>query len=458
MSFDGFRWDYLDVAHNYGQKTPNFDRLVSEGVSIQSPGIRNAFITKTMPNHYTIVTGLYEENHGIVANTFYDPVFNDTFDMTKNSSLDIKWWRGTGEERIEPIWVTNDHHGDEHHVSGVFFWPGSEVPDFRPHHTYGPFNISVPFETRADTVVGWFTQHRDPINFGAMYYHEPDATGHKFGPLSQQVAMKIAELDGYVGYLIEQLEKAHLFQGLNLIITSDHGMQLITRSIHLDDYVDPALYTAYGDSPVLHIVPKEGHLEEIYNKLKPVKNLIVYKKEEVDPELHYKNNRRIMPLVVAAAEGFRLCKTNDTCDQTTGNHGYDNRLSSMHPIFIAHGPAFKKEFVGAPFNSVDIYPLLCRLLGIEPQLNDGSFVNIKHILSDGDDDADYTYFTFLLVGVFCGIIAVAWCFGAWRSQRVMIRPRGLDSPWRQPTLATNNFPLRTENRKPLLESEDDELA
>ena len=70
--------------------------------------------------------------------------------------------------------------------------------------------------------------------------------------------MKIAELDGYVGYLIEQLEKAHFFHGLNLIITSDHGMQLITGDVYLDDYVDPSLYTEYGDSPVLHILPKEG--------------------------------------------------------------------------------------------------------------------------------------------------------------------------------------------------------
>jgi len=68
-----------------------------------------------------------------------------------------------------------------------------------------------------------------------------------------------------------------------------------------------------------------------------------------------------------------------------GDHGYDNGLPSMHPIFIAHGPAFKKNYVAAPFETVNIYPLMCHLLEVTPRSNNGSLDNIKHILSDGDN-------------------------------------------------------------------------
>lgn len=60
--------------------------------------------------------------------------------------------------------------------------------------------------------------------------------------------LKLAEVDRNMGYLIEQLKKFNLFDSLNLIITSDHGMQEISNKtiIYLDDYVNTGLFDAYG--------------------------------------------------------------------------------------------------------------------------------------------------------------------------------------------------------------------
>ena len=78
----------------------------------------------------------------------------------------------------------------------------------------------------------------------------------------------------------------------------------------------------------------------------------------------------------------------------SGDHGYNNSLASMHPIFVAHGPAFKKNYTAAPFNTVDVYSLICHILSITPRPNDGSLTNIKHILaSDDGDEAGFTSFT-----------------------------------------------------------------
>ena len=67
VSLDGFRYDY---AQKYG--APNLLAIASRGASAPD-GMIPAYPSVTFPNHYTIVTGLYPEHHGIVANSFYDP-------------------------------------------------------------------------------------------------------------------------------------------------------------------------------------------------------------------------------------------------------------------------------------------------------------------------------------------------------------------------------------------------
>lgn len=63
-----------------------------------------------------------------------------------------------------------------------------------------------------------------------------------------------------------------------------------------------------------------------------------------------------------------------------GNHGWDNANMNMRPIFLAYGPDFKSGYVGKPFNNVDIYPLMCELLGIDGAPNNGSLDNTQDLL------------------------------------------------------------------------------
>jgi len=54
-----------------------------------------SFPSKTFPNHYTLVTGLFPESHGIVSNTFYDPVLDRTFMITDPAAVtDAVFWGG----------------------------------------------------------------------------------------------------------------------------------------------------------------------------------------------------------------------------------------------------------------------------------------------------------------------------------------------------------------------------
>ena len=56
-----------------------------------------------------------------------------------------------------------------------------------------------------------------------------------------------------------------------------------------------------------------------------------------------------------------------------GMHGYDNADPTMAALFIANGPAFRQGVRLAPFDNVDVAPLLRDLIGLPPgQGLDGS--------------------------------------------------------------------------------------
>lgn len=256
ISFDGFRWDYLS-RNSTKNSTPNFHRLMKEGVHAKE-GVKNAFITKTFPNHYTIVTGLYEESHGIVGNIMYDPKYKEVFNIyNENQEKSSKWFDNGGE----PIWVTNQRQNNNcKYRSGVVFWPGDQAPvkGILPYK-YLPYDRSVSNETRVDTVIGWFTD-KYPVNLGLLYFEEPDGYGHKFGPDSPEVDNMVIGLDAVVGYLIENLEKHNILDTTNIIITSDHGMASTPESkiINLDDHISMSDYKIFSSNPIGSILPNPG--------------------------------------------------------------------------------------------------------------------------------------------------------------------------------------------------------
>ena len=66
--------------------------------------------------------------------------------------------------------------------------------------------------------------------------------------------------------------------------------------------------------------------------------------------------------------------------QTRGAHGYDNRYQEMQATFIAHGAAFKKGYLAEPFVNIEVYNLMCKILGLTPAKNDGNLDHVKKML------------------------------------------------------------------------------
>ncbi|XP_071090219.1 glycerophosphocholine choline phosphodiesterase ENPP6-like [Haliotis cracherodii] len=395
VSMDGFRYDYLDMVD-----TPNFDDFARHGVKL--PYMNSSFVTKTFPNHYTMATGLWEESHGIVANYMYDPEFDSTFNKRTHET---RWWNGG-----EPLWITAKKQGLK---TATYFWPGSEVviQGARPDYWFNYTN-RTPYRERVDTVVDWF-KDKD-VSMATLYFPEPDSTGHIFGPNSQEVRNKVKDMDDILGYLVQKMTENDLVKDVNVIVTSDHGMaeiDNINMVVDITDHVDMtkvARVPVYG--PVMQILPVEGQDDAIIQSLIGVEHITVYKKEDLPERLHYRNNRRIMPVVIIAEEGWQITinKTRQATSTNKGAHGYDNALMSMKPIFLARGPNFKTDFKSDPIQIVDIYPLVCKLLNVQPAPNNGSLDRVNVFIRDTPPTSGVPIMTSHVL--FSWLLIVTWIF------------------------------------------------
>lgn len=374
ISFDGFRWDYMDKTD-----TPNLDRLVETGV--KADALIPSFPSKTFPNHYTIVTGLYPENHGIVSNTMYDPVYDATFSLGNREEVQNgRWWGG------EPIWVTAEKQGLKTLCN---FWPGSEaeINGVRPKY-WVAYDGNIPNEERVEKVFQYLDKPtKERPAFYTIYFSDPDDYGHLGGPDSSSINVAIQECDARIGQLIDGLESRNLFDKVNIIILSDHGMAQLNpdRTVFLDDYLDLANLNIINWYPTLDIWCKDSEIDSIYNLInRKHLSLSVYKKQDIPERLHYSNNRRIAPIVGILENGWSLTTheyfESHQSNYSGGTHGYDPAYPDMHAFFLAHGPAFKSGTTVPAFENIQLYNLMAKVLKIDPSPNDGNFSKISNIL------------------------------------------------------------------------------
>ncbi len=376
VSIDGFRADYLARG-----LSPNLSRLAATGAT----GVmRPAFPSKTFPNHWTLVTGVVPDRHGIVANGFLDPAHpGERFTM---SSEQPYWWNAA-----EPIWVTAEKAGIP---TATMFWPGSNIAwgatqkpngDFegglRPHD-WQQFSGAVNDRQRVDAIIDWL---RRPAatrpRFLTLYFDEVDHMGHEAGPDSPEVAGAIRAVDAAIGRLRDGL--AALDQPANLVIVADHGMAATSsdRVVALDQFADAADYQLIEDGPFAAIQAVPGHEAALERRLLGHHDHVdCWRKSEIPARFHYGRNPRIAPYFCLAEAGWLIRAKRPDKPFAGGMHGYDNADPSMAALFIAHGPAIRPGIRLAPFDNVAVAPMLRDLIGLPPgQGLDGTDAPVRRV-------------------------------------------------------------------------------
>lgn len=375
ISFDGFRWDYPQRG-----LAPNLKMMEEQGVSALS--LLPVFPSKTFPNHISIITGMYPENHGIIHNEFYDHFTGEKYKVGDGKSIrEARWYLG------EAFWETAERQGI---ITVSYFWPGSELTlEYRRPTYFEYYDHNRPYHERIAGVIKWLQlpDEKRP-HFITMYFDATDSKGHKHGPDSAEINGAIKQLDATLGLLFSELEKLEFSNEINVIVVSDHGMTNVDtkRMINIEKILKDMDYKIQGYGPVMMIDCSEQDEQAIYQRLRENQDHSkACLRENLPDYFHFKNHPFISPIILIAEMGWTLVDNKRKIalglHNSGGNHGYDNHHRDMHGIFYAMGPEFKKGYPTGTLWNIDIYPLLCKIFEIMPRQNiDGKLERIGFIL------------------------------------------------------------------------------
>lgn len=354
LSFDGFRHDYLDRGI-----TPSFDRLAAAGV--RADALVPVFPTKTFPNHYSIVTGMYVASHGIVSNGFYEPERDEEYRLGDRASVEDGTWYGG-----EPLWVTAEKQGM---VSASMFWVGSEaaIQGIRPTY-WNLYDGGYQNADRVRQILEWLALppgERPHMITG--YFSLLDDVGHRYGPESAEVHAGIVEADSLLELLMRGIEALPHGDAVSIIVTSDHGMAEVGRGfIDLDAEISLEGVRVLVGNPVanLYFAGDSARADGVRETLSRLANIRVFRRSEL-PERWHADHPRSGDLIVIAEEGWSLGLDPERAQWSGGTHGYPP-LPSMHGIFVAAGPRIRAGLRIPPFENIHVYPLVTEILGLVP--------------------------------------------------------------------------------------------
>jgi alkaline phosphatase D len=383
VSLDGFRWDYA--------KRDNALNLLALGKrGVWAPeGMIPSYPSLTFPNHFTIVTGLYPEHHGLVANTFYDETKHARYAISDpNVVRDGSWYSGV------PLWSLAEAQGMR---AACLFWPGSEaeIAGHRPTW-YAEFDNKTQAsdgveQARIDDAVALLKMpEADRPHFITLYYSEPDHEGHEFGPDAPQTKAAVLKMDKLIGKLERALKTTGL--PIDLVVVSDHGMAKVEGGwITLDEFAD---LSGFENAGILLYGKTEEDRARAYAKLKQASSqFIAYRRKDVPAGLHYNDNpREGDPVLIATGPyAIRAHKPADGKPDKApeaGMHGFDpHRMPEMKASFFAAGPDIVPGRTVAPFQNTNLYPWIAHILGLKVPKNDGSLNVLAGTLRDNGGEA-----------------------------------------------------------------------
>ena len=359
ISIDGFRWDYQDLY-----ETPALDRLAARGVRAES--LQPAYPTLTFPNHYSIATGLYPANHGIVANDFPDPDSGDWYQYKTAKIVQQGRWYGG-----EPIWVAAEKNGM---VAAAFFFIGTEADIGGINPTYWKeFDYNISGSRRVAQVLEWLAMPAETRpHVIALYFEHVDVGTHAYGVSSKESISEIKRVDRYLGTLMDGIDKLPYSEDVYIVLVSDHGQSGYNREakiLTLNQFLnlDDITIVEGGTYAFLHFDKKDpARAKQIRDEINRVwRHGRAWLREETPASWHVNDKSRFPDVIVQPDPHFAVTSgKDDDYELLHGNHGWEPSFKDMHGTFLATGPRLPEGETIGSIESVDIYPLMMEILEI----------------------------------------------------------------------------------------------
>ncbi|EYC34518.1 hypothetical protein Y032_0001g450 [Ancylostoma ceylanicum] len=332
LSLDGFAREYLD-RFTVGA----LEYMTKCGATAER--VYPPFPSRTFPSHYTMVTGLYPESHGIVDNNIFDPSISDKMESMKRGNVDA-FYLG------DPIWNIYKRSGGR---AACLYWPGCAFnisglrPDISP-----PYNKDLPFRNRFDMIVDWLLMPPETCpGLITAYLDQPDSAGH-YQIDDKDIEFQLAILDTNLRYLMDRLDDKGLLGCINLVIVSDHGMQKTNNTHYFSNIIkDPGIIPASGVIGRIHKHRSPAPVDEL---MKPFEcergnRWKVYQRSTMPTRKHYQKSQRVGDVIVEGMLGTSFYRSPADDWFLKGDHGYDYLRSPMQTVFFAMGPSIKKGVV-----------------------------------------------------------------------------------------------------------------
>uniref|UniRef100_A0A1I7Z445 Ectonucleotide pyrophosphatase/phosphodiesterase family member 6 n=1 Tax=Steinernema glaseri TaxID=37863 RepID=A0A1I7Z445_9BILA len=385
--------------------------LMAQGTHAQY--MRPVFPTQSYPNWRSMATGLYTENHNFTSDFMYDEDWGITFERDEGSNdTDYRWWLGGPA----PIWYT----AGKHHINVHCYWFPEcdkahgdmivQVPPSR-RHSFANNNMNRDLFEEVSGVMKHIKRYQQMKQQLVLMRHGGVATAlQTFGADHDAVNQAISVADVQVRKIQEEMESLGLFETTNLIVLSDFGLHPIDTEEQF--FVDECLEDFSRVERVVNslsfmmVYPREGEEDTVYFELNvcdqwaplgdydaddvPLVN--VYRKADLPERLHWKMGPHVAPIVLITRPGTVLLTRQIPSTDVSEKHGreykaiggWDSDHPEMKAIFAARGPAFKVDHSIGPIETVDIYQLMCNILGIEPaHSHNGTWENVEGMLVEG---------------------------------------------------------------------------
>ena len=431
--WDGMRPDVVSE-----QNTPTLWKLAREGVTFRNH--HAVYPSATMVNGTAMVTGVYPEKSGIIANHVYRP------DIDPHHGLDVevpavveKGDQLSGGKYIaaptiaelvkragarsviaaaKTVGLLLDRHPNATGANNsATLFAGKALPSAALGaitEKIGPFPSAHlqkdSWTTKALIDVLW----KDGVPaFSILWLGEPDLTQHETAPGAPAALAAIKSADENLAAILSALNERKARETTDVFVASDHGFSTIRRSVDLQRILSEASFAATTE---FNGEPKPGDIMLAGNggsvlfyvvghDLKVIRHLVdflqqsdfagvIFTKEPMDGTFGLEQARiqsdRAPDVVMAfhwddSKNQFGIPGMIDADWQRAAGKGTHATLSrfDMHSTLIAAGPDLKRgETDDLPTGNVDLAPTILQILGIYPPPKmDGRI--LSEVINDG---------------------------------------------------------------------------